>query len=234
MIPYVTCSSLSRKPPCLYFTDPFRSEWASFTGGWASDRRRLRVRDHTRMAVGRYAPSRPYDSARPAFSPPKPPLLPWSSPAAETFPHAQTATARAPSVDADAVAWGKMRVATAYGELASCAGRFAAAMASYARAGVTFSVRPCVAAMALWVSKTPHPNEFSSPKFCGAMRVSIIPPSMHMLLSFTRPSQQFTRGESCQGPFFALWIPNLFMKRVQSNDQLSLFCPRKSPGLSDC
>ncbi|KAG6539279.1 ribonucleoside-diphosphate reductase large subunit [Zingiber officinale] len=34
--------------------------------------------------------------------------------------------------------------------------------------------------------------------------------------------------------FFALWIPDLFMERVQSNGQWSLFCPNESPGLADC
>lgn len=34
--------------------------------------------------------------------------------------------------------------------------------------------------------------------------------------------------------FYALWIPDLFMERVQSNDDWSLFCPSESPGLADC
>lgn len=34
--------------------------------------------------------------------------------------------------------------------------------------------------------------------------------------------------------FFALWIPDLFMKRVESNEDWSLFCPNEAPGLSDC
>ena len=33
--------------------------------------------------------------------------------------------------------------------------------------------------------------------------------------------------------FYALWIPNLFMKRVESNEEWSLFCPHECPGLSD-
>ncbi|XP_023221916.1 ribonucleoside-diphosphate reductase large subunit-like [Centruroides sculpturatus] len=32
---------------------------------------------------------------------------------------------------------------------------------------------------------------------------------------------------------FALWIPNLFMERVEKNDIWSLMCPHESPGLSD-
>jgi ribonucleoside-diphosphate reductase alpha chain len=34
--------------------------------------------------------------------------------------------------------------------------------------------------------------------------------------------------------FFALWTPDLFMKRVESNDVWSLFCPNEAPGLADC
>ena len=34
--------------------------------------------------------------------------------------------------------------------------------------------------------------------------------------------------------FFALWISDLFMKRVEANGDWSLFCPNEAPGLSDC
>ncbi|WOK92724.1 hypothetical protein Cni_G01415 [Canna indica] len=34
--------------------------------------------------------------------------------------------------------------------------------------------------------------------------------------------------------FYALWIPDLFMERVQSNGKWSLFCPNEAPGLADC
>ena len=34
--------------------------------------------------------------------------------------------------------------------------------------------------------------------------------------------------------FYALWIPDLFMKRVEQNLEWSLFCPHEAPGLSDC
>ena len=34
--------------------------------------------------------------------------------------------------------------------------------------------------------------------------------------------------------FYALWIPDLFMKRVEANEEWSLFCPNESPGLADC
>lgn len=34
--------------------------------------------------------------------------------------------------------------------------------------------------------------------------------------------------------FTALWIPDLFMKRVEENGVWSLFCPNEAPGLDDC
>ncbi len=33
--------------------------------------------------------------------------------------------------------------------------------------------------------------------------------------------------------FFALWTPDLFMKRVEANDVWSLFCPHEAPGLAE-
>ncbi|MEM9675328.1 MAG: ribonucleoside-diphosphate reductase subunit alpha [Bacteroidota bacterium] len=33
--------------------------------------------------------------------------------------------------------------------------------------------------------------------------------------------------------FYALWIPDLFMKRVEDNEEWSLFCPNECPGLYD-
>ncbi len=33
--------------------------------------------------------------------------------------------------------------------------------------------------------------------------------------------------------FYALWIPDLFMKRVEENAEWSLFCPNEAPGLHD-
>ncbi len=34
--------------------------------------------------------------------------------------------------------------------------------------------------------------------------------------------------------FYALWIPDLFMKRVEEDGMWSLFCPHEAPGMSDC
>ncbi|MFN4123457.1 MAG: ribonucleoside-diphosphate reductase subunit alpha [Flavobacteriales bacterium] len=34
--------------------------------------------------------------------------------------------------------------------------------------------------------------------------------------------------------FYALWVPDLFMKRVKEEGKWSLFCPNEAPGLSEC
>ncbi|GAB3663549.1 hypothetical protein GCM10028791_38960 [Echinicola sediminis] len=34
--------------------------------------------------------------------------------------------------------------------------------------------------------------------------------------------------------FYALWLSDLFMKRVEANEEWSLFCPNEAPGLSEC
>jgi ribonucleoside-diphosphate reductase alpha subunit len=38
----------------------------------------------------------------------------------------------------------------------------------------------------------------------------------------------------CRDLFLALWTPDLFMERVKSDGNWSLFCPDQCPGLSDC
>jgi ribonucleoside-diphosphate reductase alpha chain len=34
--------------------------------------------------------------------------------------------------------------------------------------------------------------------------------------------------------FYALWLPDLFMEKVKNDEDWSLFCPHKCPGLADC
>ncbi len=34
--------------------------------------------------------------------------------------------------------------------------------------------------------------------------------------------------------FYALWVSDLFMERVEANEDWSLFCPHEAPGLADC
>jgi ribonucleoside-diphosphate reductase subunit M1 len=39
--------------------------------------------------------------------------------------------------------------------------------------------------------------------------------------------------ERARDLFYALWIPDLFMERIQKNENWTLFCPNECPGLSD-
>jgi ribonucleoside-diphosphate reductase alpha chain len=34
--------------------------------------------------------------------------------------------------------------------------------------------------------------------------------------------------------FYALWVSDLFMQRVEANEEWTLFCPHEAPGLADC
>jgi len=34
--------------------------------------------------------------------------------------------------------------------------------------------------------------------------------------------------------FYALWVSDLFMRRVEANEDWSLFCPHEAPGMADC
>jgi ribonucleoside-diphosphate reductase alpha chain len=40
--------------------------------------------------------------------------------------------------------------------------------------------------------------------------------------------------ERARDLFYALWIPDLFMKRVEADAEWTLFCPSEAPGLADC
>jgi ribonucleoside-diphosphate reductase alpha subunit len=39
--------------------------------------------------------------------------------------------------------------------------------------------------------------------------------------------------ERCRDLFYALWLPDLFMERVEKNESWTLFCPSEAPGLAD-
>ena len=39
--------------------------------------------------------------------------------------------------------------------------------------------------------------------------------------------------ERCRDLFYGLWIPDLFMERVEKNSHWTLFCPSEAPGLAD-
>jgi len=39
--------------------------------------------------------------------------------------------------------------------------------------------------------------------------------------------------ERCRDLFYALWLPDLFMERVEKDEKWTLFCPSEAPGLAD-
>jgi ribonucleoside-diphosphate reductase alpha subunit len=43
-----------------------------------------------------------------------------------------------------------------------------------------------------------------------------------------------TEEERARDLFYALWIPDLFMERVEADGSWTLFCPNEAPGLADC
>ncbi|KAI7903108.1 ribonucleoside-diphosphate reductase large subunit [Cokeromyces recurvatus] len=54
------------------------------------------------------------------------------------------------------------------------------------------------------------------------------------IMMFMDLRKNFGRDEiRARDMFYALWIPDLFMKRVEENGNWSLFCPHEAPGLAD-
>lgn len=45
---------------------------------------------------------------------------------------------------------------------------------------------------------------------------------------------QGAEEERARDLFYGMWIPDLFMKRVEENGQWTLFSPDEAPGLADC
>ncbi len=43
-----------------------------------------------------------------------------------------------------------------------------------------------------------------------------------------------TEEERARDLFYALWVSDLFMRRVEADAEWSLFCPNEAPGLADC
>lgn len=45
---------------------------------------------------------------------------------------------------------------------------------------------------------------------------------------------QGAEEERARDLFYALWVPDLFMERVEADAEWTLFCPHEAPGLADC
>ena len=67
----------------------------------------------------------------------------------------------------------------------------------------------------------------------GSIAVYIEPWHADILDFLELRLNQGDEEERCRDLFSALWIPDLFMKRVEENGNWSLFCPDKAKGLSD-
>jgi len=67
----------------------------------------------------------------------------------------------------------------------------------------------------------------------GSIAVYIEPWHMDIMDFLELRLNQGDEEARCRDLFSALWIPDLFMKRVEQGGQWSLFCPDKAPGLSD-
>jgi ribonucleoside-diphosphate reductase alpha subunit len=68
----------------------------------------------------------------------------------------------------------------------------------------------------------------------GAFAMYLEPwhPDVHDFLDLRKNTG--SEENRCRDLFLALWIPDLFMQRVEDNGDWSLFCPCECPGLSDC
>jgi ribonucleoside-diphosphate reductase alpha subunit len=68
----------------------------------------------------------------------------------------------------------------------------------------------------------------------GAFAMYLEPwhPDVHDFLDLRKNTG--SEENRCRDLFLALWIPDLFMKRVEANAEWSLFCPCECPGLADC
>ena len=58
--------------------------------------------------------------------------------------------------------------------------------------------------------------------------------SLHKLTIICALVLSFQEEHRARDLFYALWVPDLFMERVQSNGEWSLFCPNEARGLADC
>ena len=68
----------------------------------------------------------------------------------------------------------------------------------------------------------------------GAFAMYLEPwhPDIHDFLDLRKNTG--SEENRCRDLFLALWVSDLFMKRVEENKDWSLFCPCECPGLSDC
>lgn len=76
-----------------------------------------------------------------------------------------------------------------------------------------------------------HINQAGKRNGSAAMYLDPSHPDVFDFISLRRNTG--TEEERCRDLFIALWIPDIFMKRVKDNGKWSLFCPFEAPGLED-
>lgn len=57
-------------------------------------------------------------------------------------------------------------------------------------------------------------------------------PDIEKILEYRLPTEEYIK-KGCGDLFYAMWTSDLFMKRVEKNQNWSLMCPSECPGLSD-
>ena len=67
----------------------------------------------------------------------------------------------------------------------------------------------------------------------GAFAVYLEPWHVDVLLFLEMKKNHGAEEERARDLFYGLWIPDLFMRRVEADQQWALFCPNEAPGLFD-
>ena len=68
----------------------------------------------------------------------------------------------------------------------------------------------------------------------GAFAIYLEPWHADMLEFLELRKNHGKEEQKARDLFYALWVPDLFMKRVKSGGDWTLMCPNECPGLSDC
>lgn len=83
-------------------------------------------------------------------------------------------------------------------------------------------------------SRVVTPNSQGGGKRKGAFAVYLEPWHADIMAFLDLKKNHGVEEERARDLFYGLWMSDLFMKRVEANQQWSLFCPNEAPGLSDC
>ena len=73
----------------------------------------------------------------------------------------------------------------------------------------------------------------NSGKRMGSFAIYIEPHHPDIFTFLDAKKNQGDDNERAKDLFYALWVPDLFMKRLENNEKWSLFCPDRCPGLNE-